>query len=281
MNFKRFIFYSLLVPMTVSCPKEINPPEPSPDGVRIKPSSGLASPSETGTRSLPSFQNQVRVEWSTVNSLDNLIEEYIVYRSISLDSQFVTVGNRVVTASESDSFWVDDKVFNDTTYYYFVVARDSKDNFSDTASYFTDPGYIAAIRLGEKVFSFISPPTDTASAKPVFTWCLSSQPPVAYYVKVATPSQQVIWIAQKQNGTFDADCFNPNNHEYLTFHNVSYSANDSLLVKTTADVTVHFINPAFFNGGRLKKESYLWRVDCDFGDSESKSGWTPFTVTKD
>ncbi len=268
----------------VSCPDEVNPPEPKPGAVRLKAHNGSTFPIETGLRPLEGPEQLIRIEWSALeNDQNNIIEEYLIFRSNGVDSPFVQIGNRLVDFSEEDSFFVDEDVFEDVPYSYFVMARNSKDKFSDTSAYFGNSDLIKTITLSHKVESMGPPPADTANTKPTFTWCLGQTPvPIKYIVKLATLSGQVIWIAEKQTGVFDADCFDPNNQEFLTFHNTSYSANDSLKVKTTSNVTVHYVNNAFFDGGRLRKNNtYAWRVDCIFDGSESKSRWATFAVTKD
>lgn len=282
-----FILVSTVISFStllISCPSEINPPEPRPDGVKVKAHNGATFQLETGLRPLEGIEERIRVEWSPLtNNENNLIEEYFIYRSNGIDSPFVQIGNRLVDFTDEDSFFVDENVFEDVTYSYFVTARNSKDKFTDTSAYFGNSDFIKSIKLGHKVESLGPPPADTANTKPTFTWCLGiGNVPIKYVVKLATLSGQIIWIAEKQPGTFDGDCFDLANHDFLTFHNASYSANDSLKIKTTPFVTVHYINQAFFDGGRLRKDnSYLWRVDCIYDGAESKSRWAPFSVTKD
>lgn len=287
-----FVIISILALGTLSCPDEINPPEPRPEGVRIKAHNGAAFSVETGLRPLEGVDERIRIEWSPLeNNANNLIEEYIIYRSKGTDSPFVQIGNRLVEFTEEDSFFVDDNVFEDVTYSYFVAARNSKNKFSDTSLYYGNSEFMKSLKLGHKV-ELMGPPTaDTAYAslntKPTFTWCLGiGSVPIKYIVKLATLSGQIIWIAEKQPGTFDGDCFNIGNHDYLTFHNTSYTSQslpgDSLRIKGTLNVTVHYVNQAFFDDGRLRKNnSYLWRVDCVYDGAESKSRWTAFSVTKD
>ena len=284
----QFIALSLFSFFIISCPDEVNPPEPRPEGVRLKAHNGAMLPIETGLRGLEGVDQRIRIEWTPVESnQSNIIEEYLIFRSNGIDSPFVQIGNRLIDFAEEDSFFIDETVFEDITYSYFVVARNSKNKFTDTSAYFGNTEFIKSITLGHKVESLGPPTVDTAYAsintKPTFTWCLGQTPiPTKYIVKLANPSGLIIWIAEKQSGSFDADCFDPNNHDFLTFHNNSYSANDSLKVKTTSNVTVHYINTSFFDGGRLRKgNTYLWRVDCIYDGFESKSRWTTFSVTKD
>lgn len=281
------ITLSLFSTLIISCPEEINPLEPRPESVRLKAHNGSEFPVETGLRGLEGVDQRIRIEWTPLESnQNNIIEEYLIFRSNGLDSPFVQIGNRLVDFAEEDSFFIDESVFEDVTYSYFVTARNSKNKFTDTSGYSADDRYVKSITLGHKVESLVQPVADTSYAnlntKPTFTWCLGVTPPLTYLVKLATTSGQIIWIAEKQSGTFDANCFDPNNHEFLTFHNVSYSANDSLRVQTTANVTIHYINQAFFDAGRLRKNNtYLWRVDCIYDGYESKSRWATFSVTKD
>lgn len=280
---------SLFSILLVSCPHEINPPEPRPDGVRIKAHNGATFPVETGLRPLEGVDERIRIEWSPLpNNENNLIEEYFIFRSNGPDSPYVQIGNRLVEFAEEDSFFIDEHVFEDVPYSYFVMARNSKDKFTDTSSYFGNEEFIKSIQLGHKVEYIIAPPADTANTKPTFTWCTGrlSPAPLKYLVKLATPSGQIIWIAEKQIGVFDSECLINNNFEYMTFHNNSYTSQstpmDSLKISGTLNVTVHYINPAFFDGGRLlKNNSYLWRVDAVFDGAESKSRWSAFSVTKD
>ncbi|MBL7996647.1 hypothetical protein JNM05_14875 [bacterium] len=268
----------------ISCPDEVNPPEPRPGGVKIKAHNGTTFQAETGLRPLEGIEERIRIEWSPLTSNENnIIEEYLIYRSNGIDSPYVQIGNRLVDFAEEDSFFIDENVFEDVTYRYFIFARNSKDKITDTSAYFGNSDYIKSIRLGHKVENLGPPPADTANTKPKFTWCLGiGLVPIKYIVKLATLTGQIIWIAEKQPGTFDGDCFNQDNHEYLTFHNASYSADDSLQIKTTPFVTVHYVNQSFFDAGRLRKgNAYSWRVDCIYDGAESKSRWTTFSVTKD
>lgn len=278
-----FFLVSVSSLLLISCPDEVNPPEPRPEGVKLKAYTGATVPVETGLRPLEGIEQRIRIEWTPLtNNENNLIEEYFIYRSNGIDSPFVQIGNRLVDFAEEDSFYIDENGEEDVTYRYFVTARNSKNKFTDTSVYFGNSDFIKSIRLGRKVQSFISPPPDTANTKPLFTWCMGSQPPIKYIVKLATLSGQVIWIAEKGSAVFDANCNDPANHEYLTFHNGSYSANDTLQIKGSPFVTVHYVNTDFFNGGRLRMDdNYRWRIDCIYDGAESKSRWAIFTVKRD
>ncbi len=281
----RFLFISLICLsfLAVSCPEEVNPPEPRPDGVRLKAHNGSEFPVETGLRGLEGVDQRIRIEWTPLGSdQNNIIEEYLIFRSNGIDSPFVQIGNRLVDFAEEDSFFIDESVFEDITYSYFVIARNSKNRITDTSGYFDNLEFVKSITLGHKVESLGPPPVDTANTKPTFTWCIGQSPPIKYLIKLATISGQIIWIAEKQTEIFDSDCFNANNHEKLTFHNASYSPNDSLKVTFGSNVNVYYVNTSFFDGGRLRKNNtYLWRVDCIYDGSESKSRWATFSVTND
>lgn len=284
-NKTNFFVFAVLFPaiafLVVSCPDEVNPPEPRPSGVRLKSHSDPTQPVETGLRPLEGFDTNVRIEWSPLEGdQNNIIEEYLIFRSNGPDSPFVQIGNRLVDFAEEDSFFIDENLSEDITYSYFVVARNSKNKLTDTSLYFGQEDFIKSITIGQKVDYML---VDSANTKPTFQWCMGSQPPIKYIVKLATSTGQVIWIAEKQSGVFDAECLiNTDNYEYLTFHNISYTANDSLKVKTTSNVTVHYINTSHFDGGRLRKNiPYLWRVDCIFDGSESKSRWNNYSASKD
>jgi hypothetical protein len=265
----------------ISCPDEVNPPEQRPAGVRLKSHSDPTLPNENGLRPLEGLNANIRIEWTPLeNDQNNIIAEYLIFRANGADSPFVQIGNRIVDFAEEDSFFVDEDLSEDVTYSYMVIARNSKNKLSDTSLYFGNDEFIKSIRLGQKVdYMFV----DSAHTKPTFQWCMGSQPPIKYLVKLATSTGQIIWIAEKQTGVFDAECLiNTDNYEYLTFHNTSYNANDSLKVKTTTNVTVHYINPSHFDGGRLRKNiSYQWRVDCIFDGAESKSRWSNYSAIKD
>ncbi len=269
--------------LLIGCPKEQNPPEIGPPLVEIKHYNGDTSHIDRGSRA-EEGSNRIRLEWKPVVS-ENIIEEYQIFRAPSLDSAFTLLASRPITFTSQDSFYTDE-VNIDSTYYYFVVARDSKDNISDTSEYFRPENlgkYVFYFALGQKTNNLNPNALDTVvTTKPRLLWCLTAQPPLRYIVKIASSSNQVVWVGYKQSATFNASC-DPADQEFLTVNPASYSVTmlgDSL--RANADVFVTYFNPSFFVGGRLKKGIYQWSVSCYFDTHKSsRSAWTAFIVNRD
>lgn len=273
----------------IACPT-VDPPEVPPPGVKIIPFSSQTAALDRGIRPKEGTQNVIVMEWDEVET-QSVLDRYDVYRSRSLDSVFTFWGSVLV---DDPTMFEDTRVNLDTTYYYFVVAVDSKENMSDTSKYFENSdsiaAYVQSFRLGPKVKSLAFPTIndDTVSTKPRFSWCHGSSPaPIKYIVHVGIPPLEnpiILWSVELEYRAYNANCEEPEAEEYATFNNASYPAEisptDSL--RSKANVTLLYIDNVRLPGPRLSKTNYLWRVDCVYGTRfESRGGWMPFLVNAD
>jgi hypothetical protein len=281
-----------------ACPETIDPPVPLPPAVRIVPNNGDTSVVERGTRAEEGSANYLRVEWELLDISTYPIDEYRVFLAFDTnaddtpDSGFRYIGN----VPPEQNYFIDQHRGIDSTFFYLVGAVDSRGRMSDTSIYFLPDSfstYVHAFKLGYKVgflnivddqYGF----DDSVTTKPTFQWCLGRGFPLPnrYVVKVFTPSFQLVYLAQVPHRNFDdpGACLNAT-LDHLTFHPESYSPNDTLTndsLKALADVTVHYVNPIYTDGTRLKKGDYVWRVDAIYAPGyESKSRLSSFTVTRD
>lgn len=283
-------FIGLAAMIFTGCPDEVNPPEPRPSKVRIKAHNGDTLAVDRGTRPIEGALQLLRLEWSPITDSDNLITEYIVYRSGGLDSAFAEIAVRTVNEAETDSF-IEDAVIAEKTYYYYVVAKDSKGNTTDISDYLDEENlytYVMPFRLAQKASPGHPHNQDTVvTTKPQFSWCIFGDEPGYYVIKVATSSGQLVWLAYQQPGTFGENC---GAQESMTLNKQTYSYIDEFfdgipgdsLYATDSPTRVVYANSNFFEGARLQKGVYQWRVDSYFGkNNASRSPWVSFTVNRD
>lgn len=274
----------------IACPT-VDPPAVPPPGVKIIQPSSQSVAVERGIRPKEGSQNIIVMEWDAVET-QSILDRYDVYRSRSLDSAFILWGS---VLADDPTLFEDTRVNLDTTYYYFVVAVDSKENTSDTSKYFENndsiAAYIQSFRLGPKValLAFPTINNDTVSTKPRFSWCLGQEAkvPIKYVVHLALPPFEnpiPIWVAELPYlGFGGGNCADPASQEYATYHNASYPASETIdSLRARTNVTVSYIDTVRLKTTRLPKTNYLWRVDCVYGTRfESRSGWMPFGVNVD
>ncbi len=288
---KPFLYLLILAAMAAiaSCPETVDPPEKRPPGVRIIPYDGDTSSVESGIRAEAGPVNAIRLEWNPVEDVNFQIDEYRIFRKDQYDSVFRYVAN--VPPDQNvflDQFGSSALIGVDTVHAYMVTAVDSRNRMSDTSHYF-DPDsqstYVVNFRLGYKIRYLLDPNyVDTVvTTKPTFVWCLGRNFPLPgrYILKVADPNLKIVYVAQVPARNYEAgDCDLPQNPDHLTFHPETYAPNDTL--RALDAVTVHYTDPVYVNGTRLKKGNYFWRVDGYYGPNyESKSNWMAITINRD
>lgn len=279
-----FVLAMIVTVATVSCPDTVNPPVELPPGVTIIPYDGDTTNTETGIRAEPGPVHSIRVEWNLIDPLNFPIDEYRVFRKDQTDSVFRYIAN----VPPDQNYFLDQGRGIDSAYAYLITGVDSRNRMSDTSHYF-DPDsqstYIVQFKLGYKIRYLLNPDIlDTAvTTKPEFVWCLGRNFPLPsrYLLKIADPSFRIVFVAQVAARNFEAgECDLPQNPDRITFHPVSYTPNDSL--RALDAVIVHYVDPLYINGTRLKKGNYYWRVDGYYGPNyESKSTWMGFTINRD
>lgn len=282
-----YLFYLLLTGLVTflnSCPEEVNPEFDPPGPVRILPNNGDTTISESGLRTTLGSSGII-VEWEKLQTTDNVIKEYRIFRSKGIDSAFKQIGS---VLSTEDPIFLDMTASRDTTYYYYVTAVDTRNRTSDTSLYFRPDSvsiYIRFITL-EQPASGIQPPfypMDTTSTKPVFKWCYPKLPtPFKCVLHIANSGLQTIWIAQKPAGVFET-CGEGAPVEYITYHHLSYLTNDSLRCSNPGAVVVNYSHPIWAQTSRLAKGNYFWRLSCYWpdGNRESRTNWIAFSITRD
>jgi len=283
-------YLSLLAIMfaLTGCPETTDPPPERPPGVEIIPSNGGTALTEQGLRAKPGIKNSIIIEWVPV-SASVLLDRYDIYRSISPDSTFrrvLSVGGSGLPVAQDDTVGVD------TTYYYYVVAVNSRQVESDVSAYFETPDsiakYVQSFTLGAKPASLLHPtPSDTVvTTKPMFEWCPGAIP-LQYVLRLGVgsiTSPATIWISETPSVVFNIDCNDENEREFLTYHDSTYFAShapgDSLYARANEVIISRSSN--ILKSARLSKTTYYWRVDAIYGTHHaSASGWVPFLVNRD
>lgn len=282
----RFLSPAVLTGLAIffsSCPEGVDPEFDPPGAVKIIPYSGDSAPVEKGLRSSVGNESVI-IEWEKLTSGETPIREYRIYRSLGLDSPFTQIG--AVFENENPLFQ-DESIGLDTMYYYYIRAVDTRGKISPVDPYFHPDSvarYVAPIMVKRAANPFKPFSTDTnVTTKPYLSWCYPiTDLPSQYIIKLARASSQIIWIAKINNRIFSAGCDESGDKEFLTFNNQSYNVpNDSLLASDP--VTVQYTDPVWFQGSRLPKGNYAWRIESRWANPayQSRSFWGSFTITKD
>ncbi len=285
---KSLSFLLLLTLMLTGCPETTDPPPERPPGVQIIPFSGTADLVEKGMRPKAGLKNSILIEWEPV-SANILLDRYDIYRAVSIDSTF----RRVLSVNAAaPAVAQDDAVGIDTTYYYYVVAINSRQVQTDVDAYFESGDsiakYIQSFTLGAKPASLLHPVAgDTVvTTKPTFEWCPGAVP-LTFQVRLGVgniTAPATVWIAEAPSVVFTIDCNDENEREYLTYHDSTYFAShtpgDSLYARANEILIERSLN--LLKSARLSKTTYYWRIDAIYGSNHaSASSWVPFFVNRD